>query len=83
MLVRARIDKAITTRQEYPNGKGTKERDEETGVHKGVVGMRQQKDGEFMVGTYPLFMSRPRGRSKSLGEQNSEGIGGCDGSTLT
>ena len=36
-----------------------------------------------MVGTHPLFISRPRGRSKSLGERSGEGIGGCDGSTLT
>ena len=45
--------------------------------------MRKQKDGEFMVGTHPLFMSRPRGGSKSLGERSHKGIGGRDGSTIT
>ena len=63
--------------------KGQRKRDEEAGVHEGVAGKRQQNDGEFMVGTHPLFMSRPRGRSKSLGERSGEGIGGRDGSTLT
>ena len=36
-----------------------------------------------MVGIHPLFMSRPKGRSKSLGVRSGEGIGGHDGSTLT
>ena len=37
--------------------KGQRKRDEEAGVHEGVAGKRQQKDGEFMVGTHPVRMS--------------------------
>ena len=53
--------------------KGQRKRDEEAGIQEGVAGKRQQKDGEFMVGTHPLFMSRPRGESKSLGERSGRG----------
>ena len=43
-----------------------------------MKGKREEaaEDGEFMVGTHPLFMSRPRGGSKSLGERSGEEIGG-------
>ena len=83
MLVRAKKNKGKPTEQEYSDGKRTKEmrrRDWSTGR-----GSRKEaaEDGEFMVGIHPLFMPRPRGRSKSLGERSGEGIGGCDGSTLT
>ena len=62
---------------------GQRKSDDKAGVHEGVAGMRAAEDDEFMVGTHPLFMSSPRGRSKSLGERSSEGIGGRNGSTLT
>ena len=43
--------------------KGQRKRDEEAGVHEGVAGKEAAKDGEFMVGTHPLFMLRPRRRN--------------------
>ena len=43
MMVRAKKDKGNPTRQEYPNGKRTKERDEGAGIHEGVAGLRQRR----------------------------------------
>ena len=64
MLVRARKNKGKPTEQEYSDGKRTKERDEETGIHEGVAEKRQQKDDDvLMVGAPSPYM--PLGSQQS------------------
>ena len=83
VLVRARKNKGKPTVQEYSNGKRTKEKRRRGWNTRRGSRKEAEKDGEFIVGTDPVFMSRPRGECKSLGERSCEGIGGRDGSTLT